>query len=121
VGRADPVVHHLVRHQRGTQDRARRPWRIRGVDFLNRLAKAEEWANTHPEEYTEVYSKTNGVAPDIATQVVAHGRATLGPVAPDVVSKVQSVSDLMHGIGSLPSNVDVASVTDTSVFLPAAN
>jgi sulfonate transport system substrate-binding protein len=91
------------------------------TDFLNRLAKAEEWANTHQDEYTGVYAKTNGVAPDIATQVVAHARATLGPVSPDVVSKVQSVSDLMHSIGSLPSNVDVASVTDTSAFQPAAN
>jgi sulfonate transport system substrate-binding protein len=42
------------------------------------------------------------------------------PITPDIVAKVQAVSDLMHGIGSLPTGVEVASVADTTVYQPVA-
>jgi sulfonate transport system substrate-binding protein len=88
-------------------------------DFLNRLAKAENWANTHQDEYAKVYAQTNDVAPEVAAQVVAHARTAVVPITPDIVAKVQAVSDLMHGIGSLPTAVRVASVADTTVYQPA--
>lgn len=89
-------------------------------DFLNRLAKAENWANTHQAEYAKVYAQTNDVAPEVAAQVVAHARTSVVPITPDIVAKVQAVSDLMHGIGSLPTGVEVASVADTTVYQPVA-
>jgi sulfonate transport system substrate-binding protein len=88
------------------------------ADFLNRLAKAEAWASANQAAYAKVYAQTNKVDPEVATQVVAHGASVAGPVSPDVVTKVQAVSDLMHQIGSLPADVQVASVTDTSVYQP---
>ncbi|MFI9388468.1 ABC transporter substrate-binding protein [Kutzneria sp. NPDC052558] len=86
------------------------------ADFLTRLAKAEDWASSHQDQYAAIYAKTNGVAAPIAAKVVAHGSTRLGPVSPDVVSKVQAVSDLMHQIGSLPVDVKVASVADSTVY-----
>jgi sulfonate transport system substrate-binding protein len=87
-------------------------------DFLNRLAKAENWANTHQAEYAKVYAQTNDVAPEVAAQVVAHARTSVVPITPDIVAKVQAVSDLMHGIGSLPTAVRVADVADPTVYQP---
>lgn len=86
------------------------------ADFLQRLARAELWAVQNQAAYAQIYAKTNSVAADVATNVVSRGRYSLGPVSPQVVATVQGVADLMHQIGSLPTDVQVASVTDTSVY-----
>lgn len=86
------------------------------ADFLQRLARAEQWAVQNQAAYAQVYAKTNSVAADVATEVVSRGRTGLGPVSPQVVATVQAVADLMHQIGSLPTDVQVATVTDTSIY-----
>ena len=86
------------------------------ADFLSRLAKAEDWAGSHQDQYASIYTKTNGVAAAIAAKVVAHGSSKVEPVSPQVVASVQKVSDLMHQIGSLPVDVQVASVADSTVY-----
>lgn len=86
------------------------------TDFLGRLTRAEQWAAQNQAAYAQIYAKTNSVPPDVATQVVANAKAVAGPVTPEIVSTVQGVADLMHGIGSLPTDVRVADVTDTSVY-----
>ena len=88
------------------------------TDFLNRLATAEKWAASHQTEYAAIYAQTNSVAPEVAAMVVAHAHPTVVPITPDVVTRVQAVSDLMFQIHSLPVNVQVASVADTSVYQP---
>lgn len=86
------------------------------TDFLRRLARAEDWAAQNPAAYAQVYARTNGVDPDVAAKVVEHSRTAAGPVTPQIVTTVQGVADLMHSIGSLPADVRVADVTDTSVY-----
>ena len=56
------------------------------------------------------------MAAPIAAKVVAHGSSKVEPVSPQVVASVQKVSDLMHQIGSLPVDVQVASVADSTVY-----
>jgi sulfonate transport system substrate-binding protein len=86
------------------------------AEFLKRLAIAESWSATHADEYTKVYTEKNGVPADVAKVVVSWGATALIPVGPEVVGKVQGVSDLMSSIGVLPSSVKVAEKTDTSAF-----
>ena len=90
------------------------------ADFLTRLAKAESWAATNPSAYAKVYSQKNGVAANVASEVVGRAKTALVPVSPAIVATVQSVADLMHQIGSLPTDVKVASVADTSAYPVAA-
>jgi sulfonate transport system substrate-binding protein len=85
-------------------------------DFLTRLAKAETWARTNSARYATIYSQHNGVATDVATQVVNRSHTALVPVSPQVVSTVQAVADLMHQIGSLSTDVRVASVAYTTAY-----
>jgi sulfonate transport system substrate-binding protein len=89
------------------------------ADFLQRLAKAEQWSATNAGAYAQVYSQQNGVPLDVAKVVVAQGSTALIPVDPSVVAKVQPVSDLMHSIGVLPTDVKVADYVDTSAFATA--
>jgi sulfonate transport system substrate-binding protein len=86
------------------------------ANFLSRLAKAENWAASNSTRYTAVYSERNKIASDVATQVVGRSRTALVPVSPQVVTTVQSVADLMHQIGSLPTDVRVVSAVDTSAY-----
>jgi sulfonate transport system substrate-binding protein len=62
---------------------------------------------------------------EVARTVVSWGATALLPVGPEVVTKVQGVSDLMHSVlmhsvGVLPTNVQVADKLDTSAFPVAA-
>ncbi|SDO68419.1 ABC transporter substrate-binding protein [Actinacidiphila guanduensis] len=86
------------------------------ADFLDRLARAYQWAAAHPAQFASVFAKKNGVPADVAATVVSQGARALQPVTPALVTKVQAVSDLMHSIGSLPTDVQVAGTVDTSAF-----
>jgi sulfonate transport system substrate-binding protein len=89
------------------------------ADFLKRLSTANTWAATHADEYAQVYSDKNGVPLDVAKVVVSWGSTALLPVTPDVIAKVQPVSDLMRGVGVLPVDVKVADHVDTTAFSTA--
>jgi sulfonate transport system substrate-binding protein len=89
------------------------------TDFLQRLAKAEQWSATHADEYTKVYSAKNGVPPEVAKVVVSWGSTALLPVDGAVIARVQPVSDLMNKVGVLPADIKVADHVDTTAF-PAA-
>ncbi|MFJ2958934.1 ABC transporter substrate-binding protein [Streptomyces sp. NPDC087270] len=86
------------------------------ADFLGRLAEAYAWATAHRDQYAQVFAQKNGVPLDVAKTVVGQGADSLVPVSPAVTAKVQAVSDLMHTIGSLPTDVKVAGTVDTSAF-----
>lgn len=89
-------------------------------DFLKRLAAAYAWTTANSEQYAQVFADKNGVPADVAKTVVSQGSNALQPVSPEITTKVQAVADLMHGIGSLPTDVQVASVVDTSLYPHAA-
>ena len=91
------------------------------ADYLQRLAKAEQWAAGHADEYAKIYSTKNGVPLDVAKVVVSWGSTSLLPVDDKVVSRVQPVSDLMNSVGVLPADVKVADHVDTSAYPAAAS
>ncbi|MFC4034827.1 ABC transporter substrate-binding protein [Streptomyces polygonati] len=86
------------------------------ADFLDRLSAAYAWTTTHADQYARVFARKNGVPADVARTVVSQGSSALEPVSPDITAKVQQVSDLMHRIGSLPTDVRVAGTVDTSLY-----
>jgi sulfonate transport system substrate-binding protein len=90
------------------------------ADFLRRYAKAVQWSATNADGYAKVYSDQNGVPLDVAKVVIAQGSTTAIPVDASVVAKVQPVSDLMHSIGVLPTDVKVADHVDSSAFSAAS-
>jgi sulfonate transport system substrate-binding protein len=86
------------------------------ADFLQRLSGAYAWTVAHRAQYAQVFSRKNGVPADVATTVVSQGASALQPVSPAITATVQGVSDLMHRIGSLPTDVQVAGTVDTSLY-----
>jgi sulfonate transport system substrate-binding protein len=86
------------------------------ADVLKRLDRAVRWSVANKDAYVTAFTKATGVAPAVADTVVSQGATTALPVSSAVVTKVQAVADLMHGIGSLPTDVKVADQVDASLF-----
>lgn len=89
------------------------------ADFTQRLAKAREWAITHPQEYNQVYAQLTRLQPKEAEKITARISHGIRPVTADDISKVQQVSDLFSQLKILPNPVNVGSISDRSVFIAA--
>lgn len=90
------------------------------ADFLSRVARAYAWATANQADYAKAFAERNRVELAVAKVVVEQGPYALTPVTAEVVALAQSVADLAHDIGSLPSAIQVAPVVDASVFTAAA-
>jgi sulfonate transport system substrate-binding protein len=85
-------------------------------DFLKRLGTALKWTSTHQDAYADAIVERNGADPAIAKTLASAAYSEVLPVTPKVNGTVQDVADLMHGIGVLDPNVDVAKSADASVL-----
>jgi len=85
-------------------------------DFLKRLGTALKWTSTHQDEYADAIVERNGADPAIAKTLASAAYSKVLPVTPEVNGTVQDVADLMHRIGVLDPNVDVAKSADASVL-----
>ncbi|MGW3937704.1 ABC transporter substrate-binding protein [Streptomyces phaeochromogenes] len=85
-------------------------------DFLKRLGTALKWTSTHQDAYADAIVERNGADPSIAKTLASAAYSKVLPVTPEVNKTVQDVADLMHGIGVLDPNVDVAKSADASVL-----
>ncbi|MGA5895952.1 ABC transporter substrate-binding protein [Streptomyces venetus] len=86
------------------------------ADFLKRLGTALKWTSTHREAYAEAIQTRNGADPAVAKTLASAGYSEVLPITGDVNATVQGVADLMHGIGVLDPNVDVAKSADPSLL-----
>lgn len=63
-------------------------------DVLQRLAKASEWAKTHPDEYPQVFARVNDVPLPVSQRLHGWGIESLLSVETSDVNAVQGVDDL---------------------------
>ncbi|MHA5054147.1 ABC transporter substrate-binding protein [Streptomyces sp. SD15] len=85
-------------------------------DFLERLGTALDWTSTHQDAYATAIEQRNGADPAIAKTLASAAYSKVLPITSEVNGTVQDVADLMHGIGVLDPNVDVAKSADASVL-----
>ena len=85
-------------------------------DFLKRLGTALKWTSTHQDAYADAIVERNGADPAIAKTLASAAYSKVLPVTPEVNGTVQDVADLMHRIGVLDPNVDVAKSADASLL-----
>jgi sulfonate transport system substrate-binding protein len=98
---------------------ASKPLQLR--DFLQRLARAQDWSRQHPESYAKIYSGQTGLSLDVATLLVRHLNYTYTPIDDADVRGHQQVADLYLKAGVIREAVDMRNAFDRSVFGPAAN
>ncbi|MGW2378912.1 ABC transporter substrate-binding protein [Streptomyces sp. NPDC001658] len=86
------------------------------ADFLQRLGTALRWTSTHQDAYARAIRTRNGADPSVAKTLASAAYSEVLPITDEVNTTVQGVADLMHGIGVLDPNVDVAKSADTSLL-----
>ncbi|WLW57474.1 ABC transporter substrate-binding protein [Streptomyces sp. YU58] len=86
------------------------------ADFLQRLGTALRWTSTHQDAYARAIQTRNGADPSVAKTLASAAYSEVLPITDEVNTTVQGVADLMHGIGVLDPNVDVAKSADTSLL-----
>lgn len=81
-------------------------------DFVVRVGRAALWARSHSEQWTNLYSRQTGVAPEVAR--VAAPRLALEPIVLDdaAVAREQQLADRLTEAGQLPRKVDIGTYVD---------
>jgi ABC-type nitrate/sulfonate/bicarbonate transport system substrate-binding protein len=90
--------------------------RIAIVQFLDRLARAGEWALANPEAYAQAYSQLTRLPIESARIITARASVTGRPVAEADIVALQAVADRSARDGILPVRVDVRAITDAQLW-----
>jgi ABC-type nitrate/sulfonate/bicarbonate transport system substrate-binding protein len=86
------------------------------VQFLERLARAGEWALANPEAYAQAYSQLTRLPIESARIITARASVTGRPVSETDIVALQAVADRSARDGILPVRVDVRAITDAQVW-----
>lgn len=86
------------------------------VQFLDRLARAGDWALANPEAYAQAYSQLTRLPIESSRLITARASVAGRPVSEADIAALQTVADRSARDGILPVRVDVRAITDTSVW-----
>ena len=92
-------------------------------DFLLRLARAQQWANQHPDSYSQTLSKIIGFPQEAVKLSFSRRHMVWQPIDAKTVQQQQQTADFYHQNGLLPQRLQVASTFDHRFILtePATN
>ncbi len=85
-------------------------------DFLARQARAQAWAQKHPEEYARLYAAQTGLAVEVTRSVVRHMNYRYAPIDDAVIRDHQEVADLYLAAGVIRQPVNVSAAFDRTLF-----
>jgi sulfonate transport system substrate-binding protein len=81
-------------------------------DFVVRIAKAQQWANTHRSAWADAWAKETGLKLDVANKAVNTGPDLPVPLDDQVVTSEQNLADAFTDDKSLPGKVNFAKFVD---------
>lgn len=81
-------------------------------DYVARIARADLWAKTHPEQWATIYAQQTGVPQAVAKAAVPNIVLTPILLNSSVISSEQKLADEFTSAGQLPGKVDMASFVD---------
>ena len=86
------------------------------AQFLERLARAGDWALANPEAYAQAYSQLTRLPIASARLITARASVAGRPVSEADIAALQTVADRSARDGILPTRVDVRAITDTQLW-----
>lgn len=90
------------------------------VQYLDRLARAGDWALANREAYAKVYAQLTRLPIEASRTITGRAAIAARPVTQADIAALQTVADRSARDGILPARVDVAAITDTTVWRRAA-
>ena len=94
--------------------------RVAIVQFLDRLARAGDWALANPEAYAQAYTQLTRLPIESARIITARSAVAGRPVSEADIVALQTVADRSARDGILPVRVDVRAITDAQLWRRAA-
>ncbi|MFH8132976.1 ABC transporter substrate-binding protein [Pantoea osteomyelitidis] len=85
------------------------------ADLLTRLAKAQVWAQQHPQEFARVLGKTLNMPTTITASWIDDARIRPLVFNADLIPTLQRSADFFHRYQVLPQSVDVSKAFDFSL------
>ncbi|OXM67426.1 ABC transporter substrate-binding protein [Amycolatopsis sp. KNN50.9b] len=82
-------------------------------DYVVRIAKAQQWAGTHREQWAQAWSAETGLKPEVTLASVQNGPDLPVPLDDTVIASEQQLADAFTEDKVLPGRVDFAGFTDT--------
>lgn len=81
-------------------------------DYVVRHAQAEQWSDTHREEWAQAYAEETGLAVEVTRAVAENGPDLPVPLDDEVVESQQELADAFTSANVLPGAVDFAAFVD---------
>lgn len=81
-------------------------------DYVARVAKADLWAKTHPDQWASAYAQETGIPLNIATVAVPRLVLSPIPINDSVVASEQTLANTFTTAGQLPGKVNMAAFID---------
>lgn len=81
-------------------------------DYVVRHAQAEQWSDTHREEWAQAYAEETGLAVEVTRAVAENGPDLPVPLDDEVVASQQELADAFTSAKVLPGAVDFAVFVD---------
>jgi sulfonate transport system substrate-binding protein len=77
-------------------------------DYLQLIAQAHAWANTHPAAWAGTWSQATGLPAALMTTAAKDDVAVTVPITGAVISSEQSIANAFTAAGLIPGHVDFA-------------
>jgi sulfonate transport system substrate-binding protein len=77
-------------------------------DYLQLIAQAHAWANTHPAAWAATWSQATGLPVALMTSAAKDDVSVTVPITATVISSEQSIANAFTAAGLIPGHVDFA-------------
>jgi sulfonate transport system substrate-binding protein len=77
-------------------------------DYLQLIAQAHAWANTHPAQWAATWSQATGLPMSIMTTAARDDTAVTVPISAAVIGSEQSIANAFTAAGLIPGHVNFA-------------
>jgi len=82
------------------------------ADFIQRLARAQAWGESHEAQWLPTYAKVSGLAQDIAKAVLDRQHTQYLPIDATVIKNQQEQADAYTQLGLIKNKLDVSGEFD---------
>ncbi len=90
------------------------------TDLIQRIARAYQWVNLHPQEFSELQAKATGLPVQVHYLSNTHGQAHVIPIDQGVIDDMQTSINLYFKEGLLPQTINSKTIFDQH-FNPIPN
>jgi sulfonate transport system substrate-binding protein len=81
-------------------------------DYLQRLAQARRWTQSHQDAWATAWAKEAGIPVSVAKAAVARANQHAVPIDDSLIRSEQATADAFADAGLIPKRLDIAAITD---------